>query len=247
MKAFQLTQLEFIRHIKNPAVHGFDHGIEDRRLQIYRELFFNNIMGFLSSGFPVLKSLYTEEQWQNLARSFFAHHDCRSPYFVDISKEFVEYLSNDYQLTECDPPFMLELAHYEWVELAASIQKQSQPLNVWDGVAEYAKVQLSELANLLSYHYPVHQISPDYLPEKLAEAQYMVVYRDSQDKVNFTLVNAATAYLLNVLEQHSQDLAQLSAMLSAAMPQLAAEQVAASVKDTVEQLLTQQILVLLDD
>lgn len=247
MKAFQLSQLEFIRHIKNPRVHGFDHGIEDRRLQIYRDLFFNNILGFLSSGFPVLESLYSDGQWQSLARSFFAEHQCRSPYFVDISKEFVEYLSNDYQLTECDPPFMLELAHYEWVELAASIQKQSQPLKFWDGEEEYGNVALSELASLLSYQYPVHLISRDYLPEKLAEAQYMVVYRDSQDKVNFTLVNAATAYLLNVLEQQSQGLPQLSVILSAAMPQLVPEQVAASVKETVEQLLTQQILVLLDD
>jgi uncharacterized protein len=247
MKAFQQTQLEFIRHIKEPTLNGFEHGIEDRRLQIYRDLFFNNILGFLSSGFPVLESLYSDEQWRTLARSFFANHECRSPYFVDISKEFVEYLSNDYQLTESDPPFMLELAHYEWVELAASIKKQSQPLRYWDGEEDYGNVALSELATLLSYHYPVHQISYDYLPEKLSEAQYMVVYRDRQDKVTFTLLNAATAYLLNVLEQQPQDLTQLSAILSEAMPQLAPDQVAASVKVTVEQLLTQQILVLLDD
>ena len=86
-------------------------------MAIYSELFFNNIEGFIASAFPVLKSLYDEDDWLVLVRKFFIEHNCKTPYFLEISQEFIEYLSHQYQMTKKDPIFMLELAHYEWVEL----------------------------------------------------------------------------------------------------------------------------------
>jgi hypothetical protein len=243
MKTFQQTQYEFIDHLKNPDENTFDHGIEDRRMQIYRELFFNNVLGFLSSGFPVLESLYTEQAWRALARRFFAEHQSRSPYFIDISKEFVEYLSSAYELGENDPPFMLELAHYEWIELAISVRKKNATKPVWDGLSTYTSVQFSELASLLSYQYPVHQISQVHQPHKSNEPVYLVVYRNEQDEVNFTLVNTVSAHMLNVIQQNEvitvEDL--ISAMLEA-MPQVDAAQVTEGTQQTLEQMLAQQIL-----
>ncbi|MFT5675122.1 MAG: hypothetical protein ACI808_001051 [Paraglaciecola sp.] len=243
MKKFQKTQCEFIDHLKNPDVNTFDHGIEDRRLQIYRELFFNNVSGFLSSGFPVLESLYSEQNWLILARKFFAEHECRSPYFIDISKEFVEYLSSSYDLSEIDPPFMLELAHYEWIELAISVRKQTSTLNYWDGHTKYSTVQFSELASLLSYQYPVHQISQEYQPEDSSERVYLVVYRNEEDEVNFTLVNAVSAHMLNIIQE--QEIVAVDILIDAmvgAMPQLDPAQVEAGTVQTLEEMLRQQIL-----
>lgn len=245
MKTFQETQCEFIDHLKNPDVNKFDYGIEDRRLQVYRELFFNNVSGFLSSGFPILVSLYTKQNWLILARKFFAEHECKSPYFIDISKEFVEYLSSSYQLTESDPPFMLELAHYEWIELAISVRKQSHPLNYWDGNAEYSAVQFSELATLLSYQYPVHQISHEFQPQESSERFYLVVYRNEQDEVNFTLLNEVSAHMLNIIQE--QGIVAVNTLIDImidAMPQLDPAQVKAGTVQTLEQLLSQQVLVL---
>ena len=243
MKKFQQTQYAFIDHLKNPDANTFDHGIEDRRMQIYRELFFNNVLGFLSSGFPVLESLYTPQAWQTLARCFFAQHQSRSPYFIDISKEFVEYLSSSYQLTKSDPPFMLELAHYEWLELAISVRKQIGNKAGWDGKAKYTNVQFSELASLVSYEYPVHQISPDHQPQKSSEPVYLVVYRNQQDEVNFTLVNAVSAHMLTVIQQNEFiSLDDLMSAMRQAMPQLDVNQVEAGTQQTLEQMLIQQIL-----
>lgn len=244
MKAFQETQLAFIDHLKNPDVNKFDQGIEDRRLNVYRELFFNNIVGFLSTGFPVLESLYTEQEWQGLARQFFAEHECRSPFFVDISKEFVEYLSNTYQLKENDPPFLQELAHYEWLELAMSVKKQTQDLTYWDGDADVSSISMSELATLVSYQFPVHQIRPDFQPQEPGEPVYIVVYRNTDDNVNFTLVNAVSAHLLSLVQQHpGMQVSDLIQHLCAAMPQLPSEQVEQGTLDSVRLLLQQQILV----
>lgn len=243
-RGFQETQLAFIDHLKDPEQNRFDHGIEDRRMKIYRELFFNNVAGFLSSGFPVLESLYNKDDWQALARRFFADHECRSPYFIDISKEFVEYLSNEYRPSEIDPPFLNELAHYEWLELAMSIKKPDQEVRYWNGQDPYRSVSMSALATLVCYQYPVHQIRSDFRPTEPGEPVYIVVYRDDDEDVQFTLVNAVTAHLLNILQQESSvSVEHLLAAMSQALPQLPKEQVEQGTKDTIEQLLRQQILV----
>ena len=242
------TQRAFIQHIKNPQAHPFDGEIEDRRLKIYRDLFFNNILGFLSSGFPVLESLYSEQQWQVLARKFFIEHTCRSPYFIDISKEFVEYLSSEYALTESDPVFMLELAHYEWLELDVSVRQSSQIANVWDGHSQVIQVQMSDLASLVSYQYPVHQISSDFKPTQTNEVVYLVIYRDATDDVNFTLVNAVSAHLLSIIAQQGvASIDFLSKTMIAAMPQLDVQQINESLQQVLKQLLKQEILFPVDE
>lgn len=248
MKPFQVIQHDFIQHIKNAEVKPFAGGIEDRRLKIYRELFFNNILGFLSSGFPVLQSLYDEQQWNLLARKFFIEHECISPYFIDISKEFVEYLSSEYQLCESDPVFMGELAHYEWLELDVSVRKSNQSATAWDGHSQITQVQMSDLASLVSYQYPVHQIGVDFIPTQPSEVVYLVIYRDATDEVNFTLLNAVTAHLLNtIMQQGVVTVDSLSKIMIEAMPQLDVQQITESLQQVLQQLLMQQILFLAEE
>jgi hypothetical protein len=245
MKHFSQIQQEFMAHLKNPEHIAFAYDIEERRLNIYRELFFNNILGFLDSGFPVLKSLYLADDWLGLARQFFAQHHCRSPYFTDISLEFVEYLSTEHQLNECDPPFLSELAHYEWLELSVSIKKCQQEIHTWQATNNHLpnNIELSPLATLVSYHYPVHQIRVDFQPQSPSEPIYLVVYRNSEDEVNFTLVNQVSAHLLTVIQQSEAiNIADLIAQMQLALPQLGAEQLTLSVKDIVVQMLRKEIL-----
>lgn len=245
MSSLHSIQNQFANHLRNPETNAPVQGLEDRRLNIYRELFFNNVLGFLASGFPVLKSLFEEERWKQLARTFFSEHECRSPYFVDISKEFVEFLSNEYNKVGDEPIFMEELAHYEWIELAISIRKQERDINIWDENSETSNVALSELAELLSYQFPVHQISPEFQPSESSGVTYFVVYRNSNDEVNFTEINAITAHLLSVVQQADDGISTEKLVLNMceAMPQVPSEQVVAGAKQILQQMLEAQILV----
>ncbi|KXI27176.1 HvfC family RiPP maturation protein [Paraglaciecola hydrolytica] len=244
---FQNIQHHFVAHLKDPEQHPFELGsdqvIEERRLSIYRELFFNNILGFLSSGFPVLESLYNTNEWRRLARQFMASHHCRSPYFIDISLEFVEFLSEEYELKPNDPPFLKELAHYEWLELSVSIRKTEQDIVLWDGQSEVKAVQFSPLASLVSYHYPVHQVSPEFQPQQQGEAVYLVVCRDKQDEVNFVLLNPLTAHLLDIIQQQeSININELHDVLAPILPQLSLVQLDSALSEIIQQMLTKEIL-----
>ena len=213
-QGFKATQFEFAAHIRNPDINAAPAGIEDRRMGIYRELFFNNVEGFLSNSFPVLRSLYNDEQWLELARSFYALHRCQTPYFLVISREFIDYLQSEHETRDCDPPFMFELAHYEWAELALSVSEQEIDLaevNVEGDLLEGHPV-MSPLAWLLTYQYPVHGISEEFQPDEPAtEPTCIIAYRDEEDDVQFTEVNVITAKLLQLID-NKEDITSLQAL-----------------------------------
>jgi len=198
------SQLAMARYLRNPAAVPAPSGIEQRRLKVYEELVYNNIEGFISGGFPVLRSLYEDNQWHELVRAFIERHRCHSPYFLEISREFLEYLAQEHRMRECDPPFIAELAHYEWVELALDVSAEELPGGSPPEDDPLAMVPvLSPLAWLLSYHYPVHRIGSAFRPTEPGEPVFLLVYRDREDRVRFVELNAATARLLELVRDNT--------------------------------------------
>lgn len=199
---FQQIQQQFMAHIQDPKQNSAPVDIEDRRLAVYRELFFNNVVGFVSSAFPVLRTFYTEQSWHSLVRQFYANYVCHSPYFIQISEHFLQYLQQQYQPTATDPIFMLELAHYEWSELYLATKQQPTAVKTLAaGAVLTTPLQFSALALLLAYPYPVHQISQSFVSTAPAENQYYLLYRDPEDQVKFVLINQLTALLLQLIVQ----------------------------------------------
>ena len=200
---FQVKQNEFAAYIRDPKNNPLPADVKPIRMETYRELFFNNVESFLSNNFPVLRQIFREQQWQELAQDFFSTHASQSPYFAEIPEEFLDFLQNQRQVQQDDPVFMLELAHYEWVEMALSISRDSLPVREKKQLNDNDALEISPLAWVLAYQYPVHQISPQYQPSKPpAQATYLIVYRDINDEVYFISVPLITFRLLQIIEQH---------------------------------------------
>jgi hypothetical protein len=206
---FQQQQYAFAAHIRDPQNTPAPEGVEERRMAIYRELFFNNLKSLLSSMFPVLKKLHSDEHWNHLVRSFMQRHQAKTPYFLELPAEFLEFLQNEYEPGPDDFPFLVELAHYEYIEIALSI---SEDVNDPEGVDAHGDLLSgvpvkSVLAWVYAYRYPVHQISAEFLPDSPAEQPvYLAVYRSSDDKVRFLELNAVTAGLLNAIQDNESGL-----------------------------------------
>jgi hypothetical protein len=201
---FMQRQYEFAAHIRDPEHNKVPAHLEDRRMKIYRDLFYNNVEGFLSNSFPVLRELMEDNNWHALARDFFAHHRSHSPLFLEISREFLNYLEQERGERPDDFPFLLELAHYEWVELAVSIADIAEQTVAVDPQGDIldGTPLLSPVAWPLSYRYPVHRISPDFIPDTPGEQiTYLLVYRDDRDEVGFIELNQVSARLFAVLQE----------------------------------------------
>jgi len=207
---FQKKQFAFAAHIRDPELIPPPEGVEDRRMAIYRELFFNNIRNLLSNMFPVLKKLLSEEQWHGLVRQFMQLHRAETPYFLQLPQEFLNFLQNEYTLQDDDHPFLLELAHYEYIELALSISEETNDLAEVDPDGDLlTNVPVrSALAWVYAYQYPVHRISADFIPTEPADQTvFLAVYRRSNDKVGFLELNPVTAKLLEMLGDNTAGIA----------------------------------------
>lgn len=206
-RKFQDIQYRFAAHIRDPQHVPAPEGIEDRRMAIYRDLFFNNLRSLLSSTFPVLKKLHSDDKFRRMVRKFMQKHQAKTPYFLELPSEFLAFLQTEYEPRDDDFPFLLELAHYEYIELALSISEASNDMAGIDAEGDLqAGVPVkSALAWVYAYQYPVHRISEEFLPEAPEEQPvYLAVYRGSDDKVGFLELNPVTAGLLNAIDENPE-------------------------------------------
>lgn len=205
---FQDKQYAFAAHLRDPDNVAAPEGIEDRRMAIYRELFFNNLFSLLGTMFPVLRKIHSDAEWRRLIRGFMKHHKAETPYFLQLPEEFLAFLQDEYEPREDDHEFLVELAHYEYIELALSVSTDENDMTDVDPDGDLlAQVPVkSILAWAFAYHYPVQRISPDYLPTEPAEQPvYLVVFRRNDDKVRFLELNAVTAALLDAIENNTSN------------------------------------------
>ncbi len=205
---FQKKQYAFAHHIRDPKHNPAPAGADDRRMAIYRELFFNNLRSLLSQTFPVLKKLHDQKKWDYLIRQFMVRHEAQTPYFLQIPLEFVEFLQNEYELQSDDFPFLVELAHYEWVELALSVSDEVNDTtdiepegNLLDGVPVHSK-----LAWTFAYQFAVHRISAEYMPDLPGEQPtWLTICRKANDDMDFMELNPVTARLLEMINSNDTD------------------------------------------
>lgn len=245
---FQEQQFELARNIRTGATSS----AVSRRLNVYQDLFFNNIEGFCGNAFPVLKSVLPEPVWQAWVRSFLIHSQCSSPFFIDIAEEFLSFLNEtlkpvlelvedsktssraeawaellpEYQKLDKQSqklietvnleryPWLLELAHYEWVELYVSTREPQKGLVKTDLDQLYQNkisISLADAALPLAYQYPVQTIKVGHVERISSDLTTLLVYqswqRDSdtvlQGDTHFLHLDIVSVHLLHYLQnQH---------------------------------------------
>ena len=141
-----------------------------------------------------------------MVRDFIHSHQSHSPYFLQISEEFLGYLKDERQVQASDSAFMLELAHYEWVELALDVSTvkipEEQPEVVSGGTSEALSEETQEnypdnakvLDNIplvkpdpcrFLYQFPVHRIGLQFQPQEAGPNPIaLIVYRNRDLQVH---------------------------------------------------------------
>lgn len=199
---FQCLQYAFTAWLREPETRPAP-AVGARRLRVYRELFFNNVSDFVESAYPVLRSLLPGSEWQALLQRFFAEHRAQSPYFRDISLEFRRWLEAARPALLEARPWVAELLHYEWAELAADCAETAADAacdpkgDLLDGVP-----LLRAAVWPLAYRWPVHRLGPDNPPsaEPPAELSCLLLFRDDADRVEQLEVSPLTARLVELLQ-----------------------------------------------
>lgn len=200
MRDFQTVQRQFLAYLRNPQ-QQLPTGFASQGIAVYADLLYNKFNESLVLCFPVTYAILGETAWQQLLKSFIAQHRCLSPYYRQIPDEFIQYLQVEW-VNHTGLSFLLELAHFEWVELALAIA-ESEPVtaidsDVKDWLASHPV--FAPVLQLLHYAYPVQRINEGYQPTTPPEQTTLILgFRDADERVQFIELNPATARLVEIL------------------------------------------------
>lgn len=192
MTDFRRIQQALAEGVRAPAPGGLPVPCPPDRLALYRRLVFNNLAGFLENAFPRVRHALEQERWESLLRRFLAEHACRAPCFHDIPGEFLQWLPEsaaDWQ----DLPWLAELAHFEWAQLAADIADGEYPAVRRADWTEGIPV-VSPFAWLLAYRWTVHRQG-----DMAYEPTVLLISRSLRHDVELLLLSPAGAALASRL------------------------------------------------
>lgn len=200
-------QRAFAAHLRDPLANPPPTDVAPERMAVYSKLFFNNVVSFLGGYFPVLASVLGEERWQSLVRDFYRVHSSHTPLFPQMPTEFLDYLEHE-RLKDIadDPPYLQQLAQYEWAEAAIMLAEASRSLaSDPKGDTLRNRPVLADPAWLLHFHYPVHEIGPDNpRPERTEQPLYFLIFRNPDDKIVFLKLNPVSARLFELLHGNGE-------------------------------------------
>jgi hypothetical protein len=202
MMAFQTVQRQFLAFVRNPAQQAVPVGFAPQGAALYADLLYNKFNESLGPCFPVTRALFGETAWQHLLKAFIAQHRCLSPYYRQIPDEFIAYLQTEW-VNNNDAPYLLELAHFEWIELILAIT-DAKPVAAFESVVNdwlSCRPVFAPVLQLLNYAYPVQRINENYQPTTPPEqTTHILGFRDRDDVVQFIELNPATARLVDILQ-----------------------------------------------
>ncbi len=181
-------QQALTRYLRDPEHQSPPADMNVQRVNVYRDLVFNNLSQLLSGTFPVLIRIIGQKRWGLLVRGFLRDWRAQTPRFGEIAETFLDYLAAQPQvLREGEwPAFLLELAHYEWVEMVLQ-QSDAQALPPTDPALLLERpLHVSALAWPLAYVWPVHELDPDNQPATPpAQPTLLLVRRTADWNVKF--------------------------------------------------------------
>ncbi len=206
---FLALQAAFTAFIREPDKAPVPPGCNPERMQLYHQLFYNNFDGVLEAAFPRLQASLSNEAWHALVRSFFAGVPQHSPYLADVPLRFADFLTEH-------SPLPLNAAQQELVAYEAALHEcrigadlapeslGSPPTNLLA-----AKLKPHPAGILLECAYPVHE--PSFEPHTgEPSATWLWLLRDADGVVQTTVLSAASARWLVLLDAHANQPAEAS-------------------------------------
>jgi len=201
---FVELQHAFTRHLRDPENVPPPGAHEERRLAIYRYAVRANVARFMADNYPRVRAVMCDLRWEAMLHDYIVRHVSRTSVFAELPIEFLAYLKHERNDRD-DPPFLHELAHFDWLETLVGVDVQVIDFTGIDCEGDLLTgiPVVNPTLRLVSYAYPVHAITAEFQPrEAPAQATRIAAYRDPANRYGFLDLNPTAAELIEVLLEH---------------------------------------------
>lgn len=203
-------QKQFSDHIRDPEHCAPVEGIEERRLAIYRRLFFNNLSNLFGANFPIARRVLPGREWEAMIRAFMVEHRPTTPLFPEIGREFVRFLSEHPEHYQPQWPWLAELCH--WQFQATCVRNDETDLDALDydprGDVLSAPVRVNPTLRMAQYQWPVASIRAQRLPQA-PEPMVLAIWRGPDHEPARMRLSTVTARLLELLQENAVSSGQM--------------------------------------
>lgn len=201
--SLQTQQLAFTAWLRDPKNSPAMADVASQRMQIYRELFLNNIENTLSNAFPMLHQVLPVGFWQALCEDFFANHQCQTPQLSHLPAEFIAWLKQQTHINK--PDWLIELAEWEWSELELFLAEDIDTMAPLDDDPLRGVPVVTPLLRLHQCRCPVHQIGPQFIPDAPSDhSWYLLAWRKPDHSIGFMQLTPLTAQILRMMQNNQQ-------------------------------------------
>ncbi len=198
---FFAVQRAFTQYLRDPDHVAPPADLASERLAVYSHAVIKNAETFMGENFPRVKSLFSAAAWTSLVRDYFRRHASTTPLFVQLPAEFLRYL-DELRDDPHDPPFLYELAHFEYLETEVSADEQRIDERGFDPAGDLISgvPVVNPTLRLVRYAFPVHRIEPSDPPDdEPGTPTFIVAFRDRGHRFGFIDLNSASARAVEIL------------------------------------------------
>ena len=190
-----IKQADFSDYLRTAKTPLSPKGTE----KIYHRLLRANLQELLANIYPRLIEHLGEEKWQFLLDQFLCIHKANTPYFYQVPDEFLSFLWHNKALYG-QWPWLWALAHFEWMELVATVADENLPEPDSQGM------RCSPLAYYCQYEYAVYPLDKEYAPLALRTQPWQgIVYRNRAQEVQWLALDAWSALLFTIIQQQKNN------------------------------------------
>jgi len=185
-------------------------GVKEKNVGRYRQLIFNVVNGSLQSAYPLTYSLLGEEEWHELAHTFFSSHRCQSPLVWQMPKELYEFVVEENYPLAKKYPFLSDLLLFEWKEVEVYMMEDIEPYPFTKKRINDAGLVLNPEIQVLSLEYPVHLKNAKEISEKDKGVYFVSLHREPETgRVLFTNMQYPHVQVIEKLAQEPVNFEEL--------------------------------------
>ena len=183
------AQRTFAAYLRDPEHLPIPFDLAPTRIAVYRHAVYANIERFMGDNFPRVKACLEDARWHQMIRDYVRHHRAETPAFAHLPNEFLRYLAATEHAAR--PPYLGELAHFEWLENCLSIDQRRVELTAIDRTGDLlnGEIVVNPIHRVESYRYPVHVIEAGFKITESMEPIHLVAFRDLANEFQFLELN----------------------------------------------------------